>query len=670
MAGEEGEENSFEVLQPPGAVAPVFISYASQDAAVANALVENLERHGIKCWVAPRDVTPGSQYADEIVRAINAATVLVLVLSEHAVASPHVGREIERAASKRRRIIGLRTDAAPLTRSFEYFLSESQWIDVAALGMQGALTKLTQAVGQRLSPSSWVSPGLGTDVRSPADRERKLSYQTIKRVIAAAVFLILAGLVVGVMVRYWPSKQIGLQAPAVAAISDKSIAVLPFVDLSEKKDQEYFADGMAEEIIDLLVKIPGLKVIGRTSSFQFKGHNEDLRRIGTQLGVAHVLEGSVRKSGDRLRVTAQLINAQDGTHLWSQTYDQNLSDVLEMQDEIAASLVRALQIEVMPEALVSRPSLRNTEAYTLYLQGQHAFDRFDQEGFEQATRFFQRALDLDPSFAIAASKLAATYMVQGEWGFVPPSAAFEPARRAEELALKLDANLADAHAGLGRIHAVYDWDWPAADHELKLAQALAPNDTRILFVAALQSLSMGNWDQALKLVNASLAQDPLNPSSYFVLYQAQLRRGRLAEAEAAIRRTLAISPTFSRARYSLGIVSLARGQAKAALAEMLREADDAARLGGTSMVYFILGRKTDSDAALAQMLQSQGERHPFLIAQVYAFRGESDEALEWLDRAYSQKEAGLEHIEGESTLKNLIGDPRYDAFLRRMNLPE
>jgi TolB-like protein/Tfp pilus assembly protein PilF len=647
-----------------------FVSYASQDAAVADAVVKNLEKHGIKCWIAPRDVTPGSQYADEIVGAINDTKVLVLVLSEHAVSSPHVGREIERAASKGRRIICLRTGATPLTRSFEYFLSESQWIDVAALGMPAALTKLSQAVGQRLSPSSWVSPGLGTDVRNPADRKRKPRYQAIKGMIAAAVFLGLAALVAGVMFRYWPSKHGGLQAPVVAAISDKSIAVLPFVDLSEKKDQEYFADGMAEEIIDLLVKIPGLKVIGRTSSFQFKGHNEDLRNIGTQLGVAYVLEGSVRKSGDRLRVTAQLINARDGAHLWSQTYDRDLSDVLKMQDEIAASLVRALQIEVMPDALVSRPSLRNTEAYTLYLQGLHAFDRFDQEGFEQAASFFQRAIDLDSSFAVAASKLAAAYMIQGEWGFMPPKAALEAARRAEELALKLDANLADAHAGLGRIYGVYDWDWSAADRELKLAQALAPNDARILFVSALQSLTMGHWDQALKLVNASLAQDPLNPSSYFVLYQAQLRRGRLAEAEAAIRRALAISPTFSRARYSLGIVLLARGQPKAAMAEMLREADDATRLSGSSMVYFTLGRKADSDAALAQMLQSQAERHPFLIAQVYAFRGEPEKALDWLDRAYSQKEVGLEHIEGESTLKNLDGDPRYKAFLKKMNLPE
>jgi hypothetical protein len=207
MTGNAEVGNSSEVKgRPPGPLASVFVSYASQDAAVAKAVVEDLEQHGIKCWIAPRDVTPGSQYADEIVAVINGTEVLVLVLSEYSAASAHVGREIERAATKRRRIIVLRTDATPLTRSFEYFLSESQWIDIAALGLAAALTKLTRTVGQRLAPSSWVSPGLGSDVRDPADQKRQPSYLNIKRLVATTVFIVIAAVVVGVMVRYWPSK--------------------------------------------------------------------------------------------------------------------------------------------------------------------------------------------------------------------------------------------------------------------------------------------------------------------------------------------------------------------------------------------------------------------------------------------------------------------------------
>ena len=261
---------------------------------------------------------------------------------------------------------------------------------------------------------------------SPPEMPSRWSLGLRKRQgLAVAVLVAIVVIVSGQ--RIWSSSHHATQSIAVAKV-DKSIAVLPFVDMSEKKDQEYFADGMAEEIIDLLVKIPGLKVISRTSSFQFKGKTEDLRSIGSQLGVAYVLEGSVRKSGDHLRVTAQLINAQDGTHLWSQTYDRNLSDVLKMQDDIALALVRALQIEVSARDIASRPALRNTDAYTLYLQGLHAIDRTDQPGAEQAVTDFQRSLDLDPSFAAAAEGLAGAYFVLGQWGFMAPGTAFEKCR--------------------------------------------------------------------------------------------------------------------------------------------------------------------------------------------------------------------------------------------------
>src|SRR5258708_5705033 len=299
-----------------GSSRDVFISYASQDVTVANSVVENLEQQGIRCWIAPRDVTPGSQYADEIVGAINDAKVLVLVLSQHAVASSHVGREIERAASKRRRIVALRADAAPLTRALEYFLSESQWIDAAALGMPAALAKLAQAVARALSAPSHTNPvmeaGLG-DSGTPTT----IRPVGVNRIALAAVFLIALVAAVALGVHFWPTKRGDAQAPTVAAISEKSIAVLPFADMSQKKDQEYFGDGMAEEILDLLAKIPALTVIGRTSSFQFKGKNGDLRKIGTELNAAYVLEGRVRNAGDQVRITRKLMNTQTGAHEWS-----------------------------------------------------------------------------------------------------------------------------------------------------------------------------------------------------------------------------------------------------------------------------------------------------------------------------------------------------------------
>jgi TolB-like protein len=657
---EAGDKVNLPGAPAPGSQRRVFISYASHDVAVAQKVCSALETAGFACWIAPRNVVPGTMYADGIVHAIDESSILVLILSEQAIASAHVGREIERAVSKRHPVVALRIDAAPLTAAFEYFLNQSQWIEGG--GSDAAIAQLVGAVGQHLAPGSVAAP---TKQNQASALHRKAAAPPRAWGIAAVVAVALVG---GFFLvdKAWRSKQEATAGTAV--ISDKSIAVLPFVDMSEKKDQEYFADGMAEEILDLLAKVPGLKVISRTSSFQFKGKTEDLRSIGTQLGVTYVLEGSVRKSVDHVRVTAQLINSKDGTRLWSQTYDQNLSDVLKMQDEIAASLVRALQIEVAGEGIMSRPALRNTEAYTLYLQGLHAIDRTDKSGAEQAVTDFQRSLDLDPSFAAAAEGLAGAYFVLGQWGFVPAADAFEKCRQAAELALKLDPHLARAHLQLSEVHRAADLDWPAADRELKIAQALAPNDVNVLFIAAVQSQNLGRWDDVLRYVNASLAQDPLNPSAYVVLSAAQLRLGQMAESEAAIRRTLEISPTFAGAHHLLGLVLLARNQPEAALAEMLKESLGPGRIGGSAIAYFALGRIPESDAALAQMINSRSNR-PFSISSVYAFRGESNEALKWLDRAYEEKDPYLLLLKSQLMFDKLEGDPRYKAFLKKMNLP-
>ena len=639
----------------------MFISYASSDAVLAQKVCAALEAAGFFCWIAPRNVVPGTLYADGIVGAIDESTILVLILSEHAVASAHVGRELERAASKQHPIIALRTDTAPLTRTFEYFLNQSQWIEGGA--SDAAIAQLVSAVGQHLSPGAVAKNRAPQPTAAPAR-----SAMAQPRVIAAVVIAVVA-LAGSYLLLHDARRSKHEMTGSTAVISDKSIAVLPFTDMSEKKDQEYFADGMAEEIIDTLVKIPGLKVISRTSSFQFKGRSEDLRAVGEQLGAHYLLEGSVRRSGDRLRITAQLINSRDGTHLFSEIYDRDVSDVLKMQDEIAISLVRALKIEVSSGTLESRTTLHNPQAYTSYLQGLHAFDGNDQQGFERALSYFQQALDMDPSFADAASMLASSYFVLGQFGFMPSGDAFEKARQAAQRALELNPNLASAHANLAEISRAYDWDWPAADREIQLARALAPNDPDVLFIAAVQAQNLGRWDDSLKFINASLALDPLSPPAYMVLYFVQLGRGRLEESEAAIRRTVELDPTFTHVHYFLGVVLLARSEPRAALAEMAKDTQEPTRLGGSAMANFALGRKADSDAALAQLLKEQAN-HPYFIAQVYAYRGEMDKALTWLDLAYAQKDASLALLKSQERFMKLKGDSRYNAFLRKMNLPE
>jgi len=644
----------------------VFVSYASQDAGVANSVVESLEQHGIRCWIAPRDVKPGAQYADAIVRAINEAKTLVLVLSQSSVRSSHVGREVERAASKHKQIVALKIDATSLTPALEYFLSESQWIDVAALGMPGALSRLAESIAQASTPASGAVGTVAPRAADPVTLTGLRSFGVAQRVVVAAVVLICVAVVVGVGTHFWSSKG----SSSVAAISDKSIAVLPFTDMSQQHDQEYFGDGMAEEILDLLAKIPGLTVIGRTSSFAFKGKNEDLRKIGTELNAAYVLEGSVRNSGDQVRITAQLINTKTGAHEWSETYDRPIGDVLKMQDAIAAAVVRELQLTVAERDLLARSTVKNSQAYDLVLRGRHAADRFDKEGYDAAAALFQQALDQDPTSADAAAELAFIDYLQGTDEILAPAVAFERARRAATTALKLDPSNPRAHYVLGKIHMVYDWDWAAAAEEFQQVAKLAPGSPDASNGRARLSMALGQWDEALRHIQAALAQDPFELGSFEALAWVEMRRGHLAEAEAAMRRVLAIRPNYGWAHYYLGLVLLARGERDAALMVVQQEGTDQAKRQGLAMVYYALDRNADSDSTIAGMVQTDAEVNAFGIAEAYAARAEPDKAMQWLERAYVQRDSAMFYVKGDPPLKVLEGDPRYKAFLKKMNLPE
>ena len=421
-------------LRRHGGSTDVFISYASADKQAADSICAALERGGIVCWIAPRDVTPGVFYADAIVEAINSAHILVVVLSKNSVDSQHVLREVERASSKRRPLVAFRLDTTPLPTGLEYFLSASHWLDASGGSTERALPDLSDAVHRLLAvlrkpegdssirderSVNTTSDVVAATGSAPKPRWNRLL--TTAAVMAVVLLALLAG-------KFWLSKHVATEQPptiATSVVSDKSIAVLPFTDMSEKKDQEYFADGMAEEITDLLAKLPGLRVIGRTSSFQFKGKTDDLRKIGSALGAAYVVEGSVRKSGDRLRVTAQLIETRDGSHVWSDTYDDTVDDVLKVQDRISIGLVRALQVTVGADDLQSPTTIKNAEAYELYLRGRHAMDRGDKAALESAVGYFQQALELDPSFIRAVEWLAFAQFEIAGLNWAPPRDAYE-----------------------------------------------------------------------------------------------------------------------------------------------------------------------------------------------------------------------------------------------------
>jgi TolB-like protein/Flp pilus assembly protein TadD len=638
-----------------------FVSYASQDAAVANSIVESLEQQGLRCWLAPRDVKPGAPYADAIVRAINEASAVVLVLSASAVGSAHVGREVERAASKHKQIIGFRLDTAPLNPELEYFLSNSQWIDVPAIGMPAALAKLTEAVGRGSGQTVAANPGAST-------RPEKLTPASTKLIAGAAVVAIVSGSA-ALAVHFWSQGHKAPQPAAAVAITDKSIAVLPFVDMSEKHDQEYFADGLAEEVLSLLATLPDLKVISRTSSFQFKGQNADLRTVGAQLGAAYLVEGSVRRYGDRVRVTAQLISTHDGVHRWSDSYEGDVGDVLRMQQDIAAALGRSLQVEVRGGVpWQAATTVTSMEAYASYLHGLHSMDRNDRTGYEEAVSYFERALALDPSHIRARERLGQAHFLQ--FIFVRSTVGADRLRRDVDNIIREDPRSATGHALRAELLSTYDWDWAAAQREADLSVSLAKNNSFALYAAGDIASVLGRWEQAETLFRQALAVDPLDADTHNVFSWVLFHAGRFAEAEVEGRRVLEIRPSFASGHFALGLYLLAQGKSQAALSEIQQEEIEGFRSAALAMAFHALRRKADSDAALRRAERDSAQDVAYEIACAHAFRGEVDAAFQWLDRAYVQKDYLLEDIKGEWALKSLESDPRYKAFLRKMNLPE
>ena len=461
----------------------------------------------------------------------------------------------------------------------------------------------------------------------------------------------------------------GVQLPSRRVQVDKSIAVLPFLDLSEKKDQEYFGDGLAEELLDVLANVPRLRVIGRTSSFQFKNKNDDIQSIGAKLGTSYVVEGSVRRSGNHVRIAAQLIRAADGTHQWSGNYDRNVSDALQLEVELAASLGRALELSV-ENILVSNPSeISNPEANDLYLRGLHALDTYTRAGTQEAVNQFQAAIALNPQFTAADISLGEAHFVDAEFGFVPPEVGFSQVRESALKALKLNPKSAIAHALLARVATLYSWDWQEAQRESDAALALGPQNPFVLAAGADLAAIVGDFKRSEQLLRASLVSDPLNPEMHFMLGDTLLAAGRLEEAEAEVRHCLAISPNYAFGHFALSYILSLQGR-EDSVAECQREAPEGGQSICLAGAYDKLGRTKEADAALEAAINQYATSEAFWIAEMFADRRQDTRAFEWLDRAYRQKDPMIEYIKTTPDFNPLKGDPRYKALLNKLHLPE
>jgi TolB-like protein/Tfp pilus assembly protein PilF len=450
-----------------------------------------------------------------------------------------------------------------------------------------------------------------------------------------------------------------------------SIAVLPFADLSPQKDQEYFSDGIAEEILNLLAKVPGLHVAARTSAFAFKGKNEDAGSIAGKLHVATILEGSVRKSGEKIRITTQLINAADGYHLWSETYDRKLTDIFAVQDEIGQAVVAALKLKLLQPPTTQERRTVNPEAFNQYLLGKQFFRRSNGDDFQRAVQAYDKALALDPAYAAAWAGLAmaSAYAAEDLESAAAMIAGQERALAAAEKAVALGPDLPDGYQARGFLRLTWHYDWDGGIADLQRALALKPDDPDGLRNYCYALLTLGRFREALPTIRKALELDPLNPRLWVSLGAALLQNGQIKEAREAFNRSLEISPQQSYTPYWLGTTYLLDGQPGAALAIFRRSSSQAFSLPGAAIAEHDLGHPAQSQVELDELIKNFGHVGAFQIAEVYAWRGETDRAFEWLERARLQHDGGLANLKVDPLLRKLRGDPRYLLLLKKINLP-
>jgi TolB-like protein/Flp pilus assembly protein TadD len=456
----------------------------------------------------------------------------------------------------------------------------------------------------------------------------------------------------------------GADQQAEISISDKSVAVLPFVDMSQAKDQEYFSDGISEELLNLLAKIPQLHVAARTSSFSFKGKDAAIPEIGKTLLVGHVLEGSVRKSGDRVRITVQLIRAAEGYRVWSETYDRKLDDIFAIQDEIAGRVVEQLKVTLFGPA----PRTRTTDprAYALFLQAKEVARQYTTEALARSDDLYRQALAMDPHYAPAWDDLAQNAISETSVGMLLSEEGLARARETANKALELDPDYAPAHARLGVIAFQADNDLAAAATHFERALTLDPLNPNVLASAAWMLNTLGRLDEALSIRAELAGRDPVNVNALYNLGLDQLNASRYDDAVASFRTVLSLDAGNGGTHCLLGVALLYKGDAPDALTEFEQETLDTYRMIGLPMAYYALGRKDDSDNALAAVIGKYEKEAPYNIAHVYAFRGEADKAFEWLDKAVEYGDPGLSDIVTEGLFANIRSDPRWLPFLQRI----
>ena len=614
----------------------VFLSYSSEDADAARRIRDALQAAGIEVWFDKEELRGGDAWDASIRKRIKDCALFVPIIS----ASTNA-----RAEGYFRLEWKLAVDRSHLMAEDQPFLMPVVIDDTA---------EATARVPDRFRELHWSRP-FGAETPTA---------------FANRALALLAGR---------PAAAPASPSRAAPASESPSIAVLPFVNMSRDEENEYFADGLSEELLNLLAKIAGLRVASRTSAFWFKGKNVDIPAVAQKLNVATILEGSVRKSGKRVRITAQLIDAASDSHLWSETYDRELDDVFAVQDDIAQAVVTELRTALMgkgrsqasleAKANVEAASGGRTasgEAHQLCLKGRFYMERMTEADLARATLLFKQATELDPKYAMAWVGLAQAYGIEAGYGWRPVESGYEESRAAATQALDVAPGLAEAYCALAHVLQSLDWDWPGATALYRKALELAPASVEAMRGYSTMLGYLGRKDEGLELLRRAVALDPLNSTSHRLLGLRCAIFGQLEEGERALATALELNPTAGLVHTFMAVIRLMQGNPQAALESARREVLPDFKLLGVSMAEHSLGHAEASNQAMDALIFSYGQTAAYQIAEAAAWRGEVDRAFEWLDKAYVQRDPGMAHASTDPHFKDLHGDPRWPLLMRKM----
>ena len=524
--------------------------------------------------------------------------------------------------------------------------------------------------GARVAVTNLYSNELGNS-ELPSKLQAVRKRRSYVRWAAVAIALLVLGAIVGGAFFF-------LRRP-VSAIVEKSIAVLPLMNSTGDPANEYFSDGMSEEFISTLSRLRDLKVIGRTSSFQFKGKNDDSKTIGEKLGVYYLLEGSVRKSADRVRIAVALVKAGDGANVWSETYDRELKDIFAVQSEIAGAVAKELKVALLGNdgqtaqlTTAATPSNQNVEAYNALLQGNFYSNRKTADDYRKAIGYYEGAIQLDPRYALAYGRLSsAASSLAGGYAGVPTKEreeAIAKARASAKRALELDPNLAEAHVAQSIILRTIDFDFGAAEVESRRAVQLAPQNAGTIGSLAALLAILGALDEAAKIRQQTIALEPLKSSNHYNLAYVLTALGRYDEAEAALRKVIELQPGAAQSYVQLAIIQILRGKPGAALELAKQETDPFWRTYALALAQFANGDRAEADAALKTLIDKYADAGASQIAIVYALRKEPDKMFEWLEHAWTTHDSGVTEMLIDPFLLAYKDDPRFIAFAQKIGV--